>query len=241
MAFQYQTLSDGTVQVWNGAAWETPWPSNAEIALFNKLTTQWYGMVSDAVARYGLPPVITYLVLAIIYSESNGGDPNIGPTFDGGVGLMAITSSDLKKKPGGGYYTADELKDPSLNIDIGVGKVIAPEFAIMGDDRPQIASGFNGGYCKAIGPKCPALGAHPSSSSPWGWKEYVIPKTGAQPYISKVIRINNYAISTLGGQVPPTPPGEGSVEGGASNVGTAFALGSLALLGFALWKKGYLG
>jgi|GEM_PF-5759786 len=234
MTYHYQTLSDGTVQIWNGNAWETPWPSDAEIALFEKQTKQWLGMVSDAVARYGLPPVLTYLVLAIIYSES-AGNPNSGPSFDNGVGLMAITSQSLKKKPGGGYYTADELKDPQLNIDIGVGQMIAPEYAVMGDDPPQIASGFNGGFSKTTG-------ANKSNEAPWGWREYKIPSTGAYPYISKVVRINNYAVATLGGQIPSAPPDtSGDVPNGASSVGTAFALGAFALLGFALWKKGYLG
>lgn len=235
MPIIYQTLDDGTVQTQDPAtgAWTTPWPSAAEQALFDKQTTQWFGLVSDAVARYSLPPVLVFAILAIIYSESNGGVPDIGPSFDGGVGLMAITSSDLKKKPGGGFYTADELKDPYLNADIGIGKVIAPEYAIMGLDLPQIASGFNGGYCRSIGPKCAALGAHPSSEGPWGWSEYKIPATGAHPYISKVVRMNNYAIQTLAGQTPVSPGGPPEQAG----FGPWILGGGLALLFWSLYKS----
>jgi len=209
MSYVYQTLPDGTVQTQQGDQWTTPWPNAAEIALFDKQTAQWLTLVEAAAAKYGLPLQLVFGILAIIYGES-GGNANAGPSFDNGVGLMAITHSSLKAKPGGGFYTADELKDPALNIDIGVGKMIAPEYAVMGLDLPQIASGFNGGFSKTTG-------ANHSSSAPWGWREYKIPATGAYPYISKVVRINNYAIQSLGGQAAVPPSGDvpgGDVPGG---------------------------
>ena len=235
MSYVYQTLPDGTVQTQNGdGSWTTPWASAAEIALFEKQTVQWRALVEAAAAKYGLPPSMVFSILAIIYSES-GGNANSGPSFDNGVGLMAITSSSLKAKPGGGFYTADELKDPELNIDIGVGKMIAPEFKIMGQDLPQIASGFNGGYG--------AGGAHHSSEGPWGWREYKIPSTGAYPYISKVVRINNYAVQSLGSSstVPPTgaPPtddtgGSDSGDTGTSPLLIAFGIGLAIFVGVRL-------
>ncbi len=224
MAITYQVLEDGTVQTQNAdGSWTTPMASAAEAAKFDAHVAQWLPLVAEAVSRYGLPATIVFLVLAIIYSES-GGDANSGPSFDNGVGLMAITSQSLKAKPGGGYYTADELKDPALNIDIGVGKMIAPEYAIMGDDPPQIASGFNGGYGTG--------GAHHNASAPWGWQEYKIPSTGAYPYISKVVRMNNYAIASLGS----TPPVSGDVPGGADQAGVGVFVAVLIALG-ALYAR----
>jgi hypothetical protein len=221
MSYIYQTLADGTVQTQGGdGSWTTPWPSAAEIGLFEKQTAQWRGLVESAAAKYGLPPELVYGILAIIYGES-GGNASSGPSFDNGVGLMAITHSSLKAKPGGGFYTADELKNPELNIDIGVGKMIAPEFKIMGLDLPQIASGFNGGYGSG--------GAHHSSQAPWGWREYKIPSTGAFPYISKVVRINNYAVQSLSGTstVPPSgaPPADDAGSDTESSSPLLIALG----------------
>lgn len=223
--FTYQTLDDGTVQTLNAdGTWHTPWPSDAEIAKFDKDVAHWFDMVSDAVARYGLPPQLIFAILAIIYSES-GGIANIGPSFDNGVGLMAITAQSLKAKPGGGFYTAQELKDPALNIDIGVGKMIAPEYAVMGLDLPQIASGFNAGFG--------SHGAHARPDFPWGWKEYTIPATGARPYISKVVRINNYAISRLAGLAPNEPTGDASPDDSGSSGGSGLP-GALAISALAL-------
>lgn len=228
MSITYQTLGDGTVQELDASGqWVTRMPSAAEMALFDKQTTQWFGLVSDAVARYGLPPVLVFAILAIIYSESNGGVADIGPSFDGGVGLMAITAPGLKKKPGGGVYSSNELKDPYLNVDIGVGKVIAPDYAQVGLDLPQLASMFNAGS--------PGHGAWPSSSAPWGWREYKIPSTGAYPYISKVVRMNNYAIQSLAGQTPVSPD-----QGGPpmqAGLAPWLAALSLALLSVSIYRR----
>jgi len=225
MAIVYQTLTDGTVQTQNGdGSWSTPMASAAEAALFSAHVAPWQPLVTASVAKYGLPEVLIPGILAIIHSES-GGNANSGPSFDNGVGLMAITSNILKAKPGGGLYTADELKDPELNIDIGVGKMVAPEYGVMGLDLPQIASGFNGGYDHN--------GAHHSVIAPWGWREYQIPSTGAFPYISKVVRMNNYAISTLGPTSPP-PPDDSS---GSDDIGPWFAAAAVAVLLGVLWSK----
>lgn len=205
----YRTLDDGTVETAQpDGTWVTPWPSDAEISLFEKQTIQWLPLVESAAATYGLPFALVPGILAIIYAES-GGRADIGPSFDGGVGLMAITAASLKTG-----HTDQELKDPALNIDIGVGKMIAKEYAIMGLDLPQIASGYNGGF----GPG----GAHHSSAAPWGWVEYKIPATGAYPYISKVVRINNYAVASI----------QGGAEPGAGD-GSEPSRGGRALLFFA--------
>ena len=199
MSTVYQTLDDGTVQVPDGqGGWSTPWPSDAEIALFNKKIPQWQSLVEAEIERYNedpanavkLPSQLGYVILAIMYGE--GADPD-AVSFDNGIGLMQITDSSLKKRPaeeGGGLYSNEELKDPELNVRIAVEKMIGKEYATMGLDLPQIASGFNGGFV-------PGRGANRSSEGPWGWREYKIPSTGAHPYISKVVRINNYAIQTL--------------------------------------------
>lgn len=235
MSITYQTLADGTVQTLAAdGSWSTPWPSEAEIALYEKQVDQWTPLVEEAASRYDLPEQIVPAILAIIYSES-GGKAEIGPSFDGGVGLMAITAEVLKRKPGGGHYTSDELKDAALNIDIGVGKMIAPEYEIMGLDLPQIASGFNGGFGKG--------GAHRSGAAPWGWREYKIPATGAYPYISKVVRLNNYIVQQRrarndgGGGVDPegasAPEEEGS--GGALKLAALISAATVAFLSVKRW------
>lgn len=230
MAYAYQTLPDGTVQTLAAdGTWTTPWPSPAEIKLYDDMVDQWTPLVEDAAARYSLPDTLVPGILGIIYSES-GGKAHIGPSFDGGVGLMAITAEVLKRKPGGGHYTSDELKDPALNIDIGVGKMIAPEFAVMGLDLPQIASGFNAGFGKA--------GAHRSTEGPWGWREYKIPSTGAHPYISKVVRINNYVVERRRSGLGPsgggaTPEGAGMPSEPSSSPSLLSWLAILAVAGVA--------
>lgn len=227
MAFTYQTLTDGTVQTLENGAWSTPMATAAEAALFNAHVAQWQPLVTASVAQYGLPEVLIPAILAIIHSES-GGRADIGPSFDGGVGLMAITNKSLKAKPSGGLYSSDELKDPALNIDIGVGKVITKAYNQVGLDLPQIASMFNGGS--------PGHGAWPSTEGPWGWREYKIPSTGAHPYISKVVRMNNYAIATLGPTSPPPPDTGDSSSTGADDYGPWFAAASLAVLAVVLWR-----
>lgn len=227
MSIIYRTIDDGTVQTQQSdGSWTTPWPAQAEIDFFESKVAIWLSLVEETAARHGLPSSVVPYILAIMHGE--GAKPNY-VSFDNGVGLMQITASSLKKKPGGGYYTADELKDPALNIDIAVDKMIAPEFELMGFDLPQIASGYNGGFS-------PAKGANRSSEGPWGWLEYKIPKTGAHPYISKVVRVSNYAIQSLSGrgQSPNNPPEPEPESDSGSGGGTALVIGALALATFFL-------
>jgi hypothetical protein len=198
MTYIYRTLDNGTTEIQQNGEWIAPWPSQPEIDFFNDKVAIWLPNVEAALARHGLPPMLAHYVLGIMHGE--GAKPNY-VSFDNGVGLMQITDSSLKKKPGGGLYTNDELKDPDLNIDIAVEKMIAREYPIMGLDLPQIASGYNGGFS-------PTKGANRSTKGPWGWREYEIPTTGAHPYISKVVRLGNYSIATLplsSGDEPPAP------------------------------------
>jgi hypothetical protein len=227
MSITYKTLDDGTVQTQQpDGSWITPLPNAAERALFDAQVARWTDLVVAACKTYGLPMAMVFGILGIIQGES-GGRADIGPSFDGGVGLMAITDKGLK-----GGHSDQELKDGALNIDIGVGKMIAKEYAVMGLDLPQIASGFNGGYGSG--------GAHKSTEGPWGWREYKIPSTGAHPYISRVVAVNNYAVQSLSsavqaawGAAPVVTPGDLPVDTGEAppadnTLGKVLLFGALA-------------
>lgn len=185
MAYTYR-INGGIVEVEQpDGSWLAPQPSQADIGLFHAHVERWAPEALDAERRYGVPAGLS---LAIIESES-GGNPDLGPTFDGGVGLMMITSAGLKA----GHSTA-ELKDPVLNIDLGVG-YLAKGMVSIGDDPAALASWFNAGSPDG-------KHAHASTRAPWGWREYELPSPpnppGTFPYITRVVKLNNYIRGWLG-------------------------------------------
>jgi hypothetical protein len=115
-----------------------------------------------------------------------------------------ITAQSLKQ----GLSDADVMI-PENNIRLGV-DALATSAAKVGYDVPKLASMFNAGS--------DGHGPWPSSSAPWGYREYEIPSTGAYPYISKVVRAYNYGVESLA----------------ASGVGTGFS-------GSSTFKKIALG
>ena len=205
MAIAYQTLPDGTVQklAADGVSWETPWPSDPEIALYEKSVARWESLAVENSDRTGVPAP---WILAVIYGES-GGNPNAhGPPYDYGIGLMMITSNSLKQ----GHSNA-EVFDPGLNVKLGT-DFMATNMKLGGTDLPQNASMFNAGS--------PGHGAWSSSTAPWGWREYKIPSTGQYPYISKLVRISNYVVSQ---SVSRTGPPNAAFPPALVFIGIAFA------------------
>ncbi len=161
-------------------SWSAPQPGKPDADLFLGKVARWAPEALEAERRYGVPASYT---LATIHGES-GGNPDLGPTFDGGVGLLMLTHPSVKQG-----RTTEQLKDPATNVDLGA-QFMAKNLAVVGGDVPKLASMFNAGGTGS--------GPHPSSVAPWGYREYQIPSTGAFPYISRVVAVNNYAAAWLG-------------------------------------------
>lgn len=110
--------------------------------------------------------------LAVIQTESHG-DPN-GRDAKGGVGPMQITATGLKKG-----HTDEELRDPALNLSIGIG-LLRSIWAHGVRDVPVMASIYNAGGSIENGLYLP----HPSRISPWGMSE-------TAGHIGRVVMANN--------------------------------------------------
>lgn len=198
----YQVLADGTVQIPDGAGgWTTPWPTPAEQALFDTQVARWAPLAIENEIRTGVPAPWT---LAIIYGESAGLPDAHGPPSDFGIGLMMITSVNLRQG-----HSVDEVFDPAINVQLGTDFLRTLMTQYGATDIAKAASEFNCGP-GARGPKS-------NPSAPYGYCEYQIPGSGAYPYVSKVVRLQNYAIGVVNAQ-------RGLASGGA---------GPLALVAFA--------
>lgn len=191
MSIAYHLRDDATVEqqdddgVWRVHTLVDKGPFGDEKSLFDNKVARWWPLALQAELDTGVFAPVT---MAVIYSES-GGTPDRPTSSDGGVGLMAITSSDLKKG-----FTDDQLRDPATNIGVGTRYLRTLVGKIGSYDPVQLASMYNCGS----GPH----GPHVRPDLPWGYCEYVIPQTGATPYISKVVRAYNYAIQTYGASRP---------------------------------------
>jgi len=193
MPILYQMLDDNTVQVQApDGSWSTPMATAQEIALFDKQIARWSPLALDNELRTGIPAAFT---LGIIAGESNGVPTIKGhdPGGSTGLGLMQITAKALKQG-----LSDDEVMIPENNVRLGT-DAMATSVHAVGYDLPKIASMFN---CGGVS------GPHLSPSSPWGYCEYKLPN-GSQPYISRVVRNSNYAVTQNFTSSPPSSGGGG--------------------------------
>jgi len=186
-AFSWTTQEDGTV---------VGGPPLPAVQITDELL-QWEPIATENAIRTGVP---LPWIMGTIYGESGGHQPT-RPTFDGGIGVMMITSNALKQG-----LPDDQVFLPENNIRLGTDYLAT----LRGyrDDLPSVASMYNSGGS----PK----GPHLADGFPWGLREYTIPSTGARPYISKVVAMNNALIAS---GMPYHP-----IEGG---VGTPTAWGGI--------------
>jgi hypothetical protein len=192
--YTWKTLADGTLEV-NG---RVPSLGGASAKLFDTQCARWLDVARRMGAIYRVP---WYWILGMIYRESGGNPAAIAP--DGGLGLMQITSTAAKAG-----HTDQEVLDPATNVQLGARLIAAQRRA--GDTIVEAASKFNAG---AEGTGAP----HPSSVSPWGYRE-------TAGHISAVVAAANYALRSLGSAIVNAAP-QGSGAG-------LVALG----LGVALWR-----
>jgi soluble lytic murein transglycosylase-like protein len=210
-AYQTQVLPDGTVQVSEGGDWSTPWPTDAEIAVFDGHVARWAPLALENEKRTGVPAPWT---LAIIYSESGGDPEKHGPPSDYGIGLMMITAQGLKQG-----LSDEEVFVPENNIRLGTDFLRTLMTKYGATDVAKAASEFNCGPGNQGGPK-----ANPSA--PYGYCEYKIPDTGAYPYISKVVRINNYAAAQMA-----------AIGGSGSSATNLAVMAIFAMLGYLAYDN----
>jgi soluble lytic murein transglycosylase-like protein len=200
MAIDYRYIDGGYLEQQDpDGSWSVHKLSGAEAKRFDDKVARWFPIALDNELRTGLPAPIT---TAVIDGESGGNEKAEGPPSDHGIGLMQITHPSLKQ----GLSDADVFI-PENNIRLGVDALVTSA-GHVGYDVPKLASMYNAGSSGSA--------PWPSSSAPWGFREYKIPSTGENPYISKVVRAYNYGIDYLA-QNSPSPSGD---SGGGSIAGT---------------------
>jgi soluble lytic murein transglycosylase-like protein len=206
MAIDYRIIDGGYLEQQDpDGTWSVHRLGAAEAKRFDEKVARWFPLALDNEMRTGLPAAIT---LAIINGESGGNENAEGPPSDHGIGLMQITHPSLKQ----GLSDA-EVFVPENNVRLGV-DALTKSAGQVGYDPPKLASMFNAGS--------PGNGPHPSSSAPWGYREYKIPSTGEYPYISKVVRAYNYAIDYKAANSPE--PSDGGSSSARSVVKTVLAV-----------------
>lgn len=180
MAYQYRMTDEHKVEVQQpDGTWVAPMPSEAEIKLFEDGVWRWRHLAIAEEQRAGVPASYQ---LATVYSESYppGFPGNL--SSDGGTGLNALTHSSVFQG-----HTREEALDPALNMKLAA-DVHAKNMSRVGFDVPKLASMYNAGGTQS--------GPHENASAPWGYNEYRHPTSG-YTYISKVVRLNNYAVDRL--------------------------------------------
>lgn len=195
MAIQYRFHDSGLLEQQDpDGSWTVHVLTGQEKAMFDKNAPQYANIVADNAARTGLNQA---QIWAIGFGESGWQQP-AKISFDGGIGLMQITSGSLKQG-----MSNEQVAVPENNIKLGADflHTLAGKY---GSDIVKMASGYNCGSAK------------PNSAAPWGLCEYHIEGVG-YPYISKVVRAYNYAI-----QNPLA--GDGSVVSG-TNLGWLKGIG----------------
>jgi hypothetical protein len=214
MAISYRYIDGGYLEQQDpDGSWSVHKLTGAEAKRFDDHVAQWFTIALDNELRTGLPSTIT---TAIINGESGGNPKAEGPPSDHGIGLMQITHPSLKQG-----LSDEEVFVPENNIRLGV-DALAKSASLVGYDVPQLASMFNAGST--------GKGPWPSSSAPWGFREYKIPSTGEYPYISRVVRAYNYGIDYLAANSPA--PSSGSSSSGGSLLLKSVIAGSV--LGVAM-------
>lgn len=210
--FTYFEFNDGVVH--RGRAWRTAKDGyimvSADPTIFSPLTN-----VQNARSPIGDVANMRFIVDTygpIVLSECNrdGGCP-IDWAFAciqveshgavdksdaaGGIGPMQITAKGLKAG-----YTDEELRDPKLNLSIGIG-VLRGLWAHGVREYPVAASIYNAGGSVVEGRYVP----HTSLHSPWGMAEtpgHIMRSVLAYNAFRELVRLGEYAIIGREGGLP---------------------------------------
>lgn len=154
-------------------------------------SARWLHLAEEMAQRHG---VWLPLVLAVIHAESRGNPDEMAA--DGGVGLMQITHASLKAG-----HTDEQLCDPRLNLDIGVGYLGRIDRWTV--EVPEIASCYNAGgepyeVVGSGGEKVKRVRPWRSTESFWGLREAFAMQRGLRlGYIDGVVLGVNAAIDWL--------------------------------------------
>lgn len=134
----WRKREDGMIVVWDlpAGAEYAPLPPAEQRRQIDAVEKQWGELCREIGQRHLLPDG---WLQAMIWRES-GGDPR-AHSFDGGFGLLQITSPALK-----GNRTAEELFDPRTNVEIGARYIswLASLPGVKGD-FPKVSAAFNAG------------------------------------------------------------------------------------------------
>lgn len=181
----WRTLDNGQIEV-NGNV--PTFGGQHRAALQSQVIDRWGNAATAAAQRYGIP---VHWIVGTIYRES-GGNPK-AKSADGGIGLMQLTSKGAKA----GRSDAELLSNPELNIRLGVALMAAQRRE--GDSLVEMASKYNAGARSDLSP-------HPSSASPWGYRE-------TSGHITGVVTGANTALELgVGGGGPSPDPTKSSEE-----------------------------
>lgn len=167
-------------------AWEYPTLSAYERKVLNDKVLPWTDLAAVEADRTGVP---LSWILAMVWRESQG-NPNV-KTADGGYGLLGLTHSSVFQ----GHAKQETIDNPALNLKLGT-DVIAAIIKRAGFLFPKVSSIYNAG-----GNAEP----HPSSASPWGYRE-------SPGHITSEVKAVN-TLEELGVHsegMPATPSGSGA-------------------------------
>lgn len=209
MSIAYRYIDGGFLEQEDAnGVWSVHMLNAAEKALFDANAPQYAPLVQLNAARVDM---IEAPIWAVGFGESGWKQP-ASITFDGGIGLMQITSAGAKQG-----LSNDQVWIPENNIKLG-SDLLAKLSQKYEHDIVRMASGYNCGSAKA-------------GSGPWGYCEYKIPSTGAYPYISKVVRAYNYALANPPGGGGGVAPGGGAGAGDVVESGMGTGATLLATIG----------
>lgn len=106
---------------------------------------RWEKTVRPIAAKYGVP----WEYPIVMIRRESGGDPS-ARSADGGLGLMQITSPELKEG-----LTDEELLNPIVNVNVGT-HYLSRLMNHYGDDFPVLSAAYNAG------------GRRPTTLNEWG-------------------------------------------------------------------------
>ena len=115
-----------------------------------KAVSQWNELIAQASSKYNIP---AQLIAGVMATESGGKQKVLSPVNAAGLmQLLPSTASDQAKRT----VTANELlKDPALNVDLGV-RYMRELWDRYKGNPIKIAAGYNAGSVKCGAPgKCP--------------------------------------------------------------------------------------
>ncbi len=168
--YTWRTGETGIVYVTrDGLAESAPTLSAQLSVVMDSVIGRWGALCAKHAARTGSPQST---LLAMIFRESGGNPGIVNRENPPGLGLTQITSPDLYRG-----YSRTQVLDPDLNVHICSNIVGA--YTKAGLDLPATASCYNAGAL--LNPLRP----HPSTVSPWGYRETV-------GHISAEVAASNY-------------------------------------------------